>query len=282
MEGVYNFASNDVIKHLFSEEKINNFVNLMNGIVTKRIDLKKYAKSNWSLQDLFENVLYPLFGDDEQAKEKAWELIFSVYSDNYYTGLNFNHSNGEKINGTYELLDKPTYTNKFSWENISRGDVVFSARGFGLYGHYSGHCAIVDGWYDAKVKGSNDTVKYLRVIEANQFGVSYGLLDDIRMFDDKISVLHISDANIRQIEAAAEFCDSQLGKNYNIPLFLSEDVSKNTSAWYCSELIWAAYMNQGIDIQSNEYFQGDIPGILPWEILYYKNAKVITSWNFVK
>lgn len=282
MNAINKVCENQFVQFLFGEEKINHFINLWEGILTKQIDLEKYAKNNWSLQDIFEGILYPLFGEGEQAKEKAWELIFSVYSDTYYTGLDFNHKNGERIQGTYELLDTPTYTNKYAWDNVKRGDVVFSAQGFALGGHYSGHCAIVDGWYNAKVQGTDEVVQYLRVVEANQFGVSYGLLDDVRMVKDQMTVLRISDASDEQIEAATQFCESQLGKNYNIPIFLSEDVDADAGAWYCSELVWAGYMNQGIDIQSNDYYAADIPGILPWEILYYNNAKAIIGWNFLK
>lgn len=282
MNGINKLCDSSIVKFLFSEEKINNFKNVWEGILTKQIDLEKYAKENWSLQDIFENILYPLFGEGEQAKQKAWELIFSVYSDTYYTGLNINHKNGDPINDSYELISKPTYTNRYAWNDIKRGDIVFSAQGFAIGGHYSGHCAIVDGWYNAKVKGTNEIATYLRVVEANQFGVAYGLLDDVRMYKEQMSVLHITDANDKQIEAATEFCESQLGKNYNIPIFLSEDVDPNASAWYCSELVWAGYMNQGIDIQSNDYYQADIPGILPWEIFYSNSAKIVTSWNFLK
>ncbi len=102
------------------------------------------------------------------------------------------------------------------------------------------------------------------------------------MVKDQMTVLRISDASDEQIEAATQFCESQLGKNYNIPIFLSEDVDADAGAWYCSELVWAGYMNQGIDIQSNDYYAADIPGILPWEILYYNNAKAIIGWNFLK
>ncbi|MDE6477592.1 MAG: hypothetical protein K2L48_05505 [Mycoplasmoidaceae bacterium] len=50
------------------------------------------------------------------------------------------------------------------------------------------------------------------------------------MFKDQMTVLHIANATNRQIEAATEFCESQLGKNYNIPIFLSEDVDADAAA----------------------------------------------------
>ncbi|MDE6477593.1 MAG: hypothetical protein K2L48_05510 [Mycoplasmoidaceae bacterium] len=46
MEAVNKVASNKIVQFLFGEEKINNFVNLLDGILTKKIDLEKYAKNN--------------------------------------------------------------------------------------------------------------------------------------------------------------------------------------------------------------------------------------------
>lgn len=282
MGGINVICHHPFVVGLFGQERLDQFTKLWRQILGKEISLKEYAKSHWSLQDIFEGILYPLCGEGEQGKEKAWELIFSVYSDTYYTGLNYNHKNGDEIQGNYQLLDKPTYAkNKYDWKKVQPGDIVFSNQGFALGGHYSGHCAIVDGWYTAPIQGLNEYATYLRVIEANQYGISYGLLDDVRMDSEQMTVLHIAKASKDQRLAALQFCEAQLGKHYNIPIFLSEDTSPDTAAWYCSELVWAAYKNQGIDIQSNEYYTADIPGILPWEIYFYKDSEIVIDWNAI-
>ena len=97
------------------------------------------------------------------------------------------------------------------------------------------------------------------IVNNNIFDFVYRLKDDVASSSD--------------IESAIIFAKSQEGQNF-VPLFdlytgtfhyknpdpddpndpLSDD-------WYCTELIWAAYYNQGIDIDSNG---GDI--ILPIDI----------------
>lgn len=281
MSSIEKLCNSDIVKFLFSEDSINNFIDLWDGILSNEIDLEIYAKSNWSLQDLFENVLYPLFdteSDIEIARKKAWELIWSLYTEAYYSGINYDHENGRLIEGEYKLAQKPTYTDKYDWAQVKRGDIMFSGYGFELAGHFSGHCGIVDGW-ESGITKDGEEVTYLRVIEANQFGVCYNLIDDTRMKADNLTILHIKDATDSQIEAATQFCEAQLGKDYSIPIFLSEDVNPDAGAWYCSELVWAGYMNQGINIQSNDYYKADIPGILPWEILYYENAQIVIQYQ---
>lgn len=276
MTTLRTFCHTSIIMMIFEKDKINAFLNLWDNILSKKISLKNYAKSHWSLQDIYKDIIYPRCNGD---KKKAWKYIFKVYSNDYYTGLNYNHENGEEIKGNYSLLKKPKYTDAFDWDKVKRGDIIFSDEGFMLAGHFTGHCAIIDGWYTAKVQITNEVVKYLRIIEANEYGISYGLLDDVRMRKGEITVLRIKTANKKQVEAATKFCESQLGKHYNIPIFLSEDTSPDTAAWYCSELVWAAYINQGIDIQKNNYYPIDIPGIIPWEIFYCKDAEVVISYS---
>lgn len=273
MSAIKAICNNQLVIDIFGSMRLNHFTQLWDDILTNKVSLKQHAKQYWSLQDIFKDILYPLCHGD---RELAWkQYIFSVYSNDYYTGLNFHHENGERIQGEYELLAKPKYTNAYAWDKIQRGDILFSAEGFVVAGHFTGHCAIIDGWYTAKVKGTNETVKYLRIIEANEYGISYGLVDDVRMVKGEVTILHIKAASKEQIESATQFCESQLGKHYNLPIFLSEDTSKDTAAWYCSELVWAAYMNQGINIQENDYYPVDLPGIVPWEVFYSIHAEYV-------
>ncbi|MFA5172883.1 MAG: NosD domain-containing protein [Candidatus Paceibacterota bacterium] len=51
---------------------------------------------------------------------------------------------------------------------------------------------------------------------------------------------------------AVEFTESQIGKGYTKLNFFSRNPSPNNERWYCSELIWAAYFQEGkgIDLAS--------------------------------
>ena len=68
----------------------------------------------------------------------------------------------------------------------------------------------------------------------------------------------VKTSNEAQRQNAIEFVKSQLGKPYDpykcfiMPWFnRPKDPSPDAKAWYCSELIWAAYYNQGINIDRN-------------------------------
>lgn len=64
------------------------------------------------------------------------------------------------------------------------------------------------------------------------------------------------------------FCVSQLGKSYCLDF--SHSFSNQKSSWYCSLLVWAAYKNSNIDLESQHVFTH--PGITPKEI---KNSQKV-------
>ena len=57
------------------------------------------------------------------------------------------------------------------------------------------------------------------------------------------------DASDSVKQRAVDFCLTQLGKQFDIFLaFWPGSKNKNSNLWYCSELVWAAYIHQGIDL----------------------------------
>ena len=172
----------------------------------------------------------------------------------YNTGLNYsplyNYSK-------YNILAK-----------IKKGDMIFENKGF--YG-LSGHTAIVEGKiYQPYVKKY-----YIRLIEAISVGVCRGVLDSNRVDDRQVYVKRPKNVTSTQINNALDFARSQLGKPYKL------DFKKNTSAseknWYCSELYWASYYNQGINLEKpigiNE------PGVTPRDLYY---SETFTYINIFK
>ena len=96
-----------------------------------------------------------------------------------------------------------------------------------------------------------------------------GILDDTRADEKGVNILRVWKATTTQKNKAVSFCVGELGANYKL------DFQKDTSAseidWYCSELVWAAYYNQGIDLESPYVNE---PGVTPHDILassYVKN-----------
>ena len=125
---------------------------------------------------------------------------------------------------------------------LMKGDIVYEAVGPDCV---SGHIAIVEGvFFDYTLNK-----RYVRVIEANpSSGVTRGILDDKRVDERNIDVYRVSEASWEQKKAAVEFCIKQLGKEYS--LLGCRNSSENAKTWYCSQLVWAAYKSEGIDLET--------------------------------
>ena len=173
------------------------------------------------------------------------------------------------------ILKKPTYNNSvynLLGSYIYNGDLLYEAAGFfGL----TGHMAMVQGVFYSTEHGSY----YRRVIESvHPGGVCHGVLDDVRFVERKGYLLWVPSATQTQRNDAVNFCESQFRKPYVL------DLAKNTSPsekdWYCSELVWAAYYNQGIDIEVRGFLgtRGD-RGVTPHDIV---NCALVSEYRSYK
>lgn len=88
------------------------------------------------------------------------------------------------------------------------------------------------------------------------------------MDDKEVSIYRVKGSTIEQRNKAVDFCISQLGKSYFLDL--KKDRSEKQKDWYCSELVWAAYINQGIDIETNDF--PNEPGVTPRDIKNSSNT----------
>ena len=142
---------------------------------------------------------------------------------------------------------------------VKKGDVIFEANGgFGI----TGHIAIVEGIYN---RNDGTGRKYIRVIEAisnSEGGVTRSILDDTRVDDKAVTILRVSGATTTKINSAVSFCQGELGSSYFLDF--AKDHSASETDWYCSELVWAAYYNQGINIEVGG-LHGE-PGVTPRDI----------------
>lgn len=139
---------------------------------------------------------------------------------------------------------------------INSGDIVYEAAGgFGI----TGHAAIVEGiFYSAQFNQW-----YVRIVEAIEQGVKRSLLDDDR-YDIKNDIIYrVNGASYYQKSYAVSFSLSQLGKPYMLDF--AHNYSINESNWYCSELVWAAYYNYGIDLETT-WQPFNEPGVTPRDI----------------
>lgn len=174
-------------------------------------------------------------------------------SDKYYYNLQYDQNGG--------LLVTPNYDTFNLFNVIQIGDIVYDANGgnvsSGLY--VTGHIGIVEGVYC----DPNSNHNYIRIIESIAVGVCYGLLDSTRVSERATYIYRVKNATGAQKIAAVEFCRNQLGENWN--LNLTHDYSDSNTNWLCSQLVWAGYKNQGIDIEINGGPGGDI-GVTPHDI----------------
>lgn len=72
---------------------------------------------------------------------------------------------------------------------------------------------------------------------------------------------------------AVDFAMKQLGKRYTKLNFFSANPSPDNERWYCSELVWAAYLQEGkgIDLYSNDVWETNSPfnaAVSPQDIFF--------------
>ena len=144
------------------------------------------------------------------------------------------------INPSKGLSKKAKYKKYNLLSKCKKGDIVYEQKGgYGV----TGHIGIIEGIFkDKKHKNS----KYVRIIEATNSGVNYGVLDDERMLIKKDFILRTKkNCNKTQV---INFCKKQLNKPYNWYVW-QKKTSEKSESWYCSEMVWAAYKTQGIDLE---------------------------------
>jgi hypothetical protein len=160
---------------------------------------------------------------------------------------------------TFEKV--PIYHKYDLLDTVQPGDVIFERKRADIGAVYLHHVMIVEGIFEEThiINGKAETFKYIRTIEATDSGgVGYGVLDDERYDYINATILRVSDATIEQKKAAIKFTHSQLGKSYKIDLD-NRNRSSNREEWYCSKLVWVAYMNATPDGRINETTHHDSP-----------------------
>ena len=155
----------------------------------------------------------------------------------------------------------PTPTPNTAWrENIRSGDIVLDPTGANFYDLFVfGHVGII---YETGGK--------YYVVEAIKPVVNQ---TPIEKWDTKrgIYVLRV-DCSDEVAAAAASLATTQIGEPYTYAYIMKDD-SMSSEYWYCSELVWSVYMNQGINLE----YTPDGWGVSPWEI--YATTPVIYHYG---
>jgi hypothetical protein len=211
--------------------------------------IQEYENGNYANVDEYVDVYHDILNVPHNTSIAP----YSSGSDKWYynTGTSLPQ---EADYSEYRLLDV-----------VKKGDVIFEANGgFGI----TGHIAIVEGIYYSSTYNQS----YIRIVEAIDKGVVRSVLDDERIDDKDVTILRVSSASNSQINSAVSFCTGQLGKSYKLDL--AKDTSASESDWYCSELVWAAYYNQGIDIETSSGINE--PGVTPRDIRNSNKTSVVS------
>lgn len=276
------------------------------------IQIPVYATNGVNKQNLKAeyNNLNKYIESKDLPVEMSWETYLQEYSkydgteneyiDSYYSILNSENKKLQNVKGSStvnwwyntgtELPQEADYSKYNLIDNIQVGDIVYEDNGgFGI----TGHIAIVEGvFYSEKYNQ-----KYIRIIEAISKGVCRGVLDDARIDSKDVTILRVSSTDPNLGVSAVEFCKGQLGKAYMIDF--QHDLDSDQEDWYCSELVWAAYKNAGIDIETTDALKE--PGVTPRNVCegaittgntnylpivemikIGKNNEVIVRWKKIK
>lgn len=255
------------IPFIFDKDSVEAFKTDITSVLDLKIRLGDYIKANWNLTTLYEDTLFKIFD-----KEKAWKVINAYYPSEWYSAIDFDFKTGTFLSPDQKpKLSKIPKYEKFDYSQVRPGDIMFSSLGFF---NKTGHCGVIDGW-----KTDANGVRYLSMVEAIKVGVAHSVIDDESIINDHLSILRVNEATDEQAQIAADFNVSQIGKPYVFPIVLTEGRSADETAWYCSEITWASYINQGINIKSNTHYPAPFPGILPWEIYYHDTNIAIVDWQ---
>lgn len=171
---------------------------------------------------------------------------FSEVSQNISTYSNLVSADAEYIlSSTYydttpasEFEQQPIYLG-FDYSSLLIGDIVYETDTIFFD---AGHNAIINN-----LQKNSDYGYYIQTIESVGGGVQYGFLDDARIIKYQVLILRVKNSTTNNRESAIYFCQQQLGKPYDLNLSRKQ-TSINSSGWYCSELIYAAYKYTGLDI----------------------------------
>ncbi|MGC9554474.1 MAG: YiiX/YebB-like N1pC/P60 family cysteine hydrolase [Thermoplasmatota archaeon] len=113
------------------------------------------------------------------------------------------------------------------------------------------------------------------VIEATPAGegvVRVNDLETLASYTKAVGYGRVKTANQSQRLAAVDFARSQLGKPYQYLDIRQpganrlKDPDADAASWYCTELVWAAYHHQGIDLDLRGTLRGPVmPSEICWD-----------------
>ena len=195
---------------------------------------------------LNENVEVVLRSSDKNSNEDSDEIpgYFNGNKDAYHERLK-------------EINDEFKY--------VLPGDIFYDEIGKPIvFGVNTGHVGIVKS-----VEVHEDGSRVLKIIESNPSdGVQYHDVTAKRFLKVSSQILRVYGLTPQNASDAIKFCEKEIGKKYPKNWSEKKQISTNEDdTWYCSELVWAAFMSIGKNIEKE--YDGLVEGqcaISPYEI----------------
>lgn len=183
---------------------------------------------------------------------------------------------------TYDI----DYSRSHLLEYLKPGDIVYERNaGFDVV-DFLGHIAMVievvqatptQPGYVLMIESLPSVINNPYTGEPRELGVCYSIMTPTRFRAKRVSIMRVKDATDEQIQGAVNWAVSRLGKKWRFPTdkHLDNNNEENGEGknWYCSELVWAAYCLQDIDLV--EY---NILPVAPEDI--YKSDEVATILDY--
>ena len=197
----------------------------------------------------------------EYANSFCSEPLFSNDSEGAFTDVQREDGTRSSGDADYVLSDvqyntTPTsefqrrpYRQGFSYTSIKKGDLVFESRALAGIGHI--------GIIINKYKNSQSYGRYIQTVEALSSGVKYCFLDDLRIIDFAVKILRVVGYTTENANNACTFAENQIGASYGNP-FSHTWQTNDSDHWFCSELVYAAWKRQDIDILATYDLFGNV------------------------
>lgn len=207
-------------------------------------------------------------------------------------------SDGDKDYSYVEDTDKQRVSDEFRY-GVKRGDIWYTPVGEDTPLGNTGHVGIVESvWKDYRTGYYN-----LTVIDSNQGkGVMENTVTPEEFFGRQSRILRVPNMTTGQIDQIIADCSRQIGHDYPgtrrdgwnffasmfkaVPDCTAKkefDSAPSDATWYCSELVWAVYQKQGIDLDQDNTDEQIISkgycNVSPMEIFNSPNTETIIEYD---
>ncbi|SDJ06049.1 YiiX/YebB-like N1pC/P60 family cysteine hydrolase [Alteribacillus bidgolensis] len=207
----------------------------------------------------FENFLEEEWADHEQSKEE-WKDNIKAQKHNFAEEAQEEENNKKDLESKFPKLENMDYSfesksgeitieeeseafSASSTDSIlgSYGDVLVTLDSSSSSGYFGGHAAIVSDYSD------NWTLESFMAGFSSQSPDEDGVMWQINNWKtryDTVAGYWPQASGSSDYKEAALYAENQLHEPYN-----TDFTNKwNTSKWYCSQLVWRAWYEQGVDI----------------------------------